>query len=890
MKVINALSVVVERVKQYVDTALLSKVNSFQGVENKDKLLKVDEQGYVVPVDADDKEHIHSWNEIENKPFSPAKEYICKNLTGDDFDNYGHDSELETIRWTYNLSDDEYQLLLDNVEIKPLYYKVTHQGTLYEGIVSEYKLNENNNLDITEWLVQDSNIGLKVENDKLYYYTGDYEWVELDVNLYFMSDDKEYINEEAIPNTIARVKDVPTHLYMLESDYYNRTVTDEEKDVWNNKSEFSGNWNDLEDKPFYEKSSNGAVFKYSAETSEGTLVGDKTYSYDDFLPLVGGWYGGVSVNGEGGYYFRVTKDSSENIAVRLENVMGDNIGELCTLAAGESMNTIAVGERMSSVFFDFKDGDEITLLISKINKDMTSEIIKQLDEKFIPDTIATKEDVDGKDTVLFPLPVLRIETKTVGGIDYKTFFVNVLELLPNRLYGLSSSIIKKELAGSNIGTSNIRYIVKCEDDTEKQVINTNIHNSLCCVTKNTNNIMLYHRTHMNECFVIYTNNLTTANNVTTEIKRNRNYLNIDNAYEFTPTSDYHPATKKYVDDSSSSISNEVSNTYETKEDAIAKLDEAKLYANEQIENHNHSFDNLEDKPFGNMVSPMYTFEFVKDEIVSDQISSGYFGYTPDNSVEIGQEIFSSFKNIGISLNQPSTIVEDGTVKLKVTFTYNTYGVTEDVVELPNCKYQVMQVGATEYAFMIQDVQFGNMPICGFAIGFTNGEVSSFRYIMTNFWANGSWDAMYEFTGTYQNYGYLNNVWMGKNYKFEAIVTPVKKLERKYLDLPTTEQTTSTLNMKKVAIYGDALYSQYPPNADGYTYGLVKPVSKTSAMTKEVGISNGKLYTAPDIDFTPTADDNGKFLRIVDGKIVMENYNPSAEIKAYVDEAILGGEW
>ena len=57
MKVINALSVVVERVKQYVDTALLSKVNSFQGVENKDKLLKVDEQGYVVPVEATEVVH-----------------------------------------------------------------------------------------------------------------------------------------------------------------------------------------------------------------------------------------------------------------------------------------------------------------------------------------------------------------------------------------------------------------------------------------------------------------------------------------------------------------------------------------------------------------------------------------------------------------------------------------------------------------------------------------------------------------------------------------------------------------------------------------------------------------------------------------------------------------
>lgn len=52
------------------------------------------------------------------------------------------------------------------------------------------------------------------------------------------------------------------------------------------------------------------------------------------------------------------------------------------------------------------------------------------------------------------------------------------------------------------------------------------------------------------------------------------------------------------------------------------------------------------------------------------------------------------------------------------------------------------------------------------------------------------------------------------------------------------------------------------------------------MTKEVGVYSGKLYTTPDIPFTPTTDDNGKFLRIVDGKIDMENYNPSSDDIAY----------
>lgn len=154
-----------------------------------------------------DKIHIHNWNEIENKPFSIVKEYICENITSDDFGNYYYDNELDATRWKYNLSDNEYQLLLSNVDTKPLYYRVTHNDTLYEGIVSEYKVDENDNLIATEWLSQDSRIGFKIENNILYYYIGAYEWADVDFNLYLMGD-KEYINEENIPDSIARVSDL----------------------------------------------------------------------------------------------------------------------------------------------------------------------------------------------------------------------------------------------------------------------------------------------------------------------------------------------------------------------------------------------------------------------------------------------------------------------------------------------------------------------------------------------------------------------------------------------------------------------------------------------------------------------------------------------------------
>lgn len=42
---------------------------------------------------------------------------------------------------------------------------------------------------------------------------------------------------------------IPTQLSQLSSDSTHRTVTDSEKNIWNNKSDFSGNYNDLTNKP-----------------------------------------------------------------------------------------------------------------------------------------------------------------------------------------------------------------------------------------------------------------------------------------------------------------------------------------------------------------------------------------------------------------------------------------------------------------------------------------------------------------------------------------------------------------------------------------------------------------------------------------------------------------
>ena len=55
-------------------------------------------------------------------------------------------------------------------------------------------------------------------------------------------------NLNKIPEQIDAIK-VPVNLSELAGDTTHRTVTDAEKTAWNNKSTFSGNYNDLTNKP-----------------------------------------------------------------------------------------------------------------------------------------------------------------------------------------------------------------------------------------------------------------------------------------------------------------------------------------------------------------------------------------------------------------------------------------------------------------------------------------------------------------------------------------------------------------------------------------------------------------------------------------------------------------
>lgn len=75
----------------------------------------------------------------------------------------------------------------------------------------------------------------------------------------------------------AKTEDIPTKLADLNDDNTHRTVTDEEKTTWNNKSNFSGDYNDLSNKPTIPKyyigtSATGASTRVKVVECEGFVL------------------------------------------------------------------------------------------------------------------------------------------------------------------------------------------------------------------------------------------------------------------------------------------------------------------------------------------------------------------------------------------------------------------------------------------------------------------------------------------------------------------------------------------------------------------------------------------------------------------------------------------
>ena len=87
------------------------------------------------------------------------------------------------------------------------------------------------------------------------------------------------MNLEEMAATVTNIK-IPTALSDLNEDETHRTVTDAEKETWNNKSNFSGNYDDLKNKPTIP-----TIPEKLPNPNALTFTGAVTGSYDGSNPV-----------------------------------------------------------------------------------------------------------------------------------------------------------------------------------------------------------------------------------------------------------------------------------------------------------------------------------------------------------------------------------------------------------------------------------------------------------------------------------------------------------------------------------------------------------------------------------------------------------------------------
>ena len=148
---------------------------------------------------------------------------------------------------------------------------------------------------------------------------------------------------------------------------------------------------------------------------------------------------------------------------------------------------------------------------------------------------ATKKYVDDN-TVMHPLPIHHTQ-ETTGSIIK---FVNIMDLIPGVQYSTYKDINQTK-------TEGYRVVYVCDDGTFK---------TICTLPLKNKTVHLLKAVHYTNYSTLSYNNTgykvdysKQSTNTDIEVTRTlQNYLPIANTIEYNPARDYHPTTKKYVDD------------------------------------------------------------------------------------------------------------------------------------------------------------------------------------------------------------------------------------------------------------------------------------------------------------------------------------------------------
>ena len=149
--------------------------------------------------------------------------------------------------------------------------------------------------------------------------------------------DDRYYTETEINTKLADkadVSDIPDALSDLASDSTHRTVTDAEKATWNAKSDFSGNYNDLTNKPTIPSISGLATETYVNDVASTKVdkVSGKGLSTNDYTTTEKNKLSGIASGAE------VNQNAFSNVVVGSTTIAADSKTDSLTIAAGTGIS------------------------------------------------------------------------------------------------------------------------------------------------------------------------------------------------------------------------------------------------------------------------------------------------------------------------------------------------------------------------------------------------------------------------------------------------------------------------------------------------------------------------------------------------------------------------
>ena len=127
---------------------------------------------------------------------------------------------------------------------------------------------------------------------------------------------------------------IPSALSDLTADSTHRTVTDTEKATWNAKSNFSGNYNDLTNKPTIPSIAGLATTAYVDEVANGKVdkVSGKGLSTNDYTTTEKNKLAGIDAGAQ------VNQNAFSNVVVGSTTIAADAVTDSLTIAAGTGIS------------------------------------------------------------------------------------------------------------------------------------------------------------------------------------------------------------------------------------------------------------------------------------------------------------------------------------------------------------------------------------------------------------------------------------------------------------------------------------------------------------------------------------------------------------------------